>query len=355
MRIFGIYISKNKNRLNKIYIRCAGTLTMIAGNLFPMTSFAANPIATRTPSNDITLAPGLNRVLYGVDGGLNKDKLNDLKIEKCTGEPSCKEPYGSLDNAIQKGCRECIFTTETFGSGCSVGHTLTDGTSGGATNYTPDACFYTSSGSCAPVVVSGHTITGTCYGSLVAPADVLSAMGCITGSIVVSGKIMADNGCVFEPITVTGLSFDVSCPAAYPRNPLPYDRIFIPRTEIFELLIMSGAGGWTEADLGRFFAVKGRRWIKNSDGSIVKAPENIASVQPNYCLYGGCPGIKLIDANANFELIEEPASFTKCTEYGTATWAGTPPNCTVTITSKNCDGASTDPKGVWSKTCSYNE
>lgn len=340
------------NKFSQIYIRCMGALTMIAGNLFPMTSFAVNPIATRTPSNDTTLSPGLYRVLYGV-AGLDNSKLNDITLHNCTGSSSCAGTYDTFDSAIQDGCKACVFTTEKLGSGCSHEYTHSNIVGGGVSNFLPDSCYYTVSGICAPVVVSGQTITGNCYGSLVAPADVISAMGCVTGSIVVSGKIMADAGCVYEPISVTGLSFDVSCPTAYPKNPLPYNRIFVPRTDIFN--IPDIAKDLTDENLGRFFAVQGRRWIKNSNGSLVKITEEYTNANPGICLYGGCKGIKLIDANANFELINEPNTSGLCTEYGTATWAGMPPNCTATITSKNCDGVSTDSKGVWTKTCSYSE
>lgn len=352
MHILGIDITGNKNRLNKIYIRCAGTLTMIVGTIFPMTSLAKNAITTRAPGNDTTVSPGLYQTLYGV-AGLDSNKSNYFDVHKCTGSSSCVEPYGTLDKAIQKGCTACIITTEKYGSGCSLDYSLIPGVAGGGTSWIPDACYYTTSGSCAPVVESGTTITGKCYGSLVAPADVLNAMGCTSGFILTSGNINADAGCRFESISMPALSFKVSCPTGYPKNPLPYDHIFIPSSQIFSSLIKDA--NWTEAKMGDVFAYGYRRWIKDSNGSLVKTTTDYSNANSHYCQYGGCPGIKLIDANANFELIKEPVSSKECTEYGTATWDGTPPNCTVTITSKNCAGVSTDPAGVWLKTCSYNE
>lgn len=343
MQIFGIDISSKNFGLDQIYIRCMAGLSVLAGIILPTYSSLANMGSIEFSKGGVVGGSGIISGYYyrAVVGarGVTADVLNYYP-DRSTAPYECSSGCCFVDGSTTNiGCP--AYDSDPWHRGILVA------------GY----CYVDSSGVCGSAGGAGTGGTG-CYPYFYAPRSVMEGLGCKSGNITVSGKVIL-NKCYYEAVDMESVVYDSSCNTASPNNKLPHSGYYIPYTPMHRLVEESWtnfAGADADNYIGRFILIDGPRWISGAMGVLERdyATYDVDNLD-NYCTYGGCPAIWLTDANGGYKVVEAAYNSPNRNQYGTATWGGTPPNCTATLTSTKADGTSSDPAGTWTISCKYSE
>lgn len=323
MYILGIDTNSKNWGINQIYIRCMGVLSMIASAIFGPFDVAfggANNIIIHTPgvtSSSVTMK--YYRTKFGMAGTMD----------------STKQPIFSSHGCVSGWCY-VQYGNEGRKANCSVPYVQENGWIGVGGCFWQEADSFEGSG-------------GFIYAR---SPSVFQSWGCKSGEIsgyqLYSRSGAAPSGdptCYYEEVELPTRCYSFSCQPGYGNLP-QFSGFCVPDSIVYRESNASENSCATNAILG------GPILIDEGSGSYVLYETGINL--DSYCNYQGCSGIQLVDANGNFRVVDGSNRHNPYSDsFGTVSWDGTAPNCTATITSVKSDGTSTDPKGVWVKTCTY--